>query len=103
MAQNGGKREGAGKPKGYRAPHTLEAQESRKRLITRVTARADELIDKLFEKALEDKGDTIAIKELLDRAYGKPQQSMEVTNPDGNLKTIIIQKANENINDKSTA
>jgi hypothetical protein len=78
MAQ-GGKRAGAGKPKGYKAPHTLEASVAKARMVERISARTDELIDKLFEKALSENGDTVAIKELLDRGYGKPQQSTDVT------------------------
>jgi hypothetical protein len=102
MAQ-GGKRAGAGKPKGYKAPHTLEASVARARMVERISARTDELVDKLFERALDEKGDTVAIKELLDRGYGKPQQAMELSNPDGSLKTIIIQKANGHSNDKPTS
>lgn len=43
------------------------------------------------KKALE--GDMVAIKNIEDRVMGKPQQKTELTNPDGNLKTIIIQKS----------
>ena len=70
----GGKREGAGKPKGYKAPHTLEASAAKKRIIELVSARVDELTSKLFELAFSEKGDIGAIKELLDRAFGKPMQ-----------------------------
>lgn len=36
--------------------------------------------------------DNRALKDLLDRTHGKAKESVEVTNPDGNLKTIIINK-----------
>lgn len=102
MAQRGGKREGAGKPKGYKAPHTLETSVAKQRMVERISARTDELIDKLFDRALSDQGDTPAIKELLDRGYGKPAQSVDMK-LDGSLKTIIIQKSNGNSNNQPTA
>lgn len=34
-----------------------------------------------------------AIQMLLDRALGKAKETVELSNPDGNLKTIIINKA----------
>lgn len=103
MAQHGGKRPGAGKPKGYKAPHTLETSVSKQRMVERISARTDELIDKLFDRALSEQGDTVAIKELLDRGYGKPQQSVDMSNKDGSLKTIIIQKSNGHIDNKSSS
>lgn len=33
-----------------------------------------------------------AVQMLLDRAFGKPKESIEHSNPDGNLKTIIVNK-----------
>lgn len=35
-----------------------------------------------------------AIDSLQDRTFGRSTQSVEVSNPDGSLKTVIIQKAN---------
>lgn len=40
-----------------------------------------------------ERPDHRAVQMLLDRALGKSKESLEVTNPDGNLKTIIINKA----------
>lgn len=97
---NGGKRPGAGRKV---ASHTIEASVAKQRMIERISARTDELVDKLFDKALEEKGDTMAIKELLDRGYGKPQQSVDMSNKDGSLKTIIIQKDNGNSNNQPTS
>lgn len=68
MAQ-GGARVGAGKPKGYKAPHTLEASIQRQKLIEMYSQNAEEIHAALIKKAKE--GDMVAIKEVLDRAHGK--------------------------------
>lgn len=66
------------------ASHTLEAAKGRERIVELVTARTDELVGWLFKKAyqVDDKGkeiiDPIAIKELLDRGYGKAAQSIDL-------------------------
>ncbi len=78
----GGKREGAGRKKGHKASHTIEAEAAKARIIARVSQRVDELVDMLFEKAIDSK-DVSAIKELLDRAFGRPMQAVEMSNPDG--------------------
>lgn len=39
------------------------------------------------------KGDKSAREWLADRAFGKATNAVEISNPDGSLKTIIIQKA----------
>lgn len=36
--------------------------------------------------------DNRALEALFNRTHGKPQESLAVTNPDGNLKTIIVNK-----------
>ncbi len=41
-----------------------------------------------------EKPDFRAVQMLLDRALGKSKESIELSNPDGNLKTIIINKHN---------
>ncbi len=78
---SGGKRAGAGKPKGYKAPHTLEASTLRQNLIAKYAGRAEEVNDALILKAVQ--GDVPAIKELHDRVYGKANQYLEVTGKDG--------------------
>lgn len=71
----GGRRPGAGRKV---ASHTLEASAAKKRIIELVSARVDDLFAELLRQALPDegKGDIVAIKELLDRAYGKPSQAI---------------------------
>ncbi len=75
MSTHGGKRKGAGKPKGAKASHTLEAQELKKRLIERFQGDADDIYKALIDKAKT--GDIQAIKELLDRVWGKSPQQID--------------------------
>jgi hypothetical protein len=72
---HGGKREGAGKKKGSKASHTLQAQELKKKLIESFGAEADEIYKALITKAKT--GDIPAIKEVLDRVWGKAPQQID--------------------------
>jgi len=73
----GGRQPGAGRPKGAVAKSTLEALESKKLLVEMFHKNAKPIFNVLIEKAME--GDMQAVRELLDRVYGKAQQSMDVT------------------------
>lgn len=72
-----GKKTG-GKTKGYKAPHTLEAQELKKNLIAQYAASATEINKALIDKAKT--GDVAAIRELHERAWGKANESIDITN-----------------------
>lgn len=76
MAQNGGARPGAGRPKGRVAKSTLIALETRNKLIEMYKVAAEQINLVLIEKAL--KGDIMAIKELHERAWGKAYQAGEL-------------------------
>jgi hypothetical protein len=78
---NGGKRPGAGRPKGTIAGHTLLAQEMKKALIERAAEEWGPIIDALIHNAKH--GDTYATRELLDRIFGKASQGVELTGKDG--------------------
>lgn len=78
---NGGKRPGSGRKKGQLAGHTLETQQQRIKAIAMVDARLEEIFAPQIEKAI--KGDTSAFTAVLDRAWGKPLQSTEITGKDG--------------------
>lgn len=57
----------------------------------------------LIEKA--KKGDVRAAQVILDRAYGKPKESIEYSNPDGTLKpktTIIFSDGSKRDSDNYT-
>lgn len=101
---HGGKRAGAGKPKGRKAPHTLDAAAGKARMIELINKRVDDLISWLFQKAYEideqgkTKIDVMAVKELLDRGYGKAAQAVDVTTKGEQINTsspMVIALAKE--------
>ena len=94
MATRGGKRIGAGKPKGYKASHTLETQETRKKIVEIISERTEELMAAKFALALghtkaitNEAGevrqvytvspDGNAIQYLLNQVIGKPTQTIQ--------------------------
>ncbi len=81
MAGTGGKRIGAGRPKGRKNDTTLEAEAGRLALIKAYMDNIGPLNDSLIEKALE--GDVPAHKEIRDRVHGKSAQAVEMTGKDG--------------------
>ena len=83
---HGGFREGAGRKKGSKATHTLQAEQARAMLIQAYLDNIKPINEALIKKATE--GDIQAIKEIHDRVYGKAPQSL--TGPDGKELTIII-------------
>lgn len=79
MAGYGGKRIGAGRKKGSKATHTLEAEKAKEELIREYIKNIKPINEALIEKAKA--GDIQAIKELHDRVYGRPNQS--ISGPNG--------------------
>lgn len=73
MARSGTNHKG-GRPKGSLAPSTLKAIETKAAFVAEVERNLRPIIDALMEKATS--GDVTAIKELLDRAWGKPTQTI---------------------------
>lgn len=78
---HGGARPGAGKKKGSKASHTIEAQEAKKLMIASFLERQKEVDNALLEKAVT--GDVPAIKEVYDRVYGKAVNPVEMSGKDG--------------------
>jgi len=74
---NGGKRPGAGRKKGYKSPGTLE----RLKGIAYIQKRVEEELEPIITKAIEQAkaGDVASRKDLMDRAYGKPKETVELT------------------------
>lgn len=93
---NGGKRAGAGRPLGSKAPHTIQSEALRKYLIDRVISEQEPIITALIEKAKT--GDVPAAKELLERSIGRVKEQVEHTGDFG-LQTILadIMKRNKSI------
>ena len=65
-----------GRPKGSKASHTLDAERAKEYIVKRVTAELEPIITKQIEQAKI--GDGIARRDLLDRAYGKPKETVEL-------------------------
>jgi hypothetical protein len=81
----GGYRPNAGRKKGY---STIEAEKARE-LIVRTLAESLEPIVKSLIK-LAKKGDIHAVKELFDRAYGRPPQAQEYIEDSRQIPSNII-------------
>ena len=94
MATRGGKRIGAGKPKGHKASHTIETQETRKKIVQMISERTEELMSaKLalalgYTKAITNEAGDIrqvytvspdgnAIQYLLNQVIGKPRETIQ--------------------------
>lgn len=93
----GGKREGAGRKKGFAA---LEAEKQRHFIARKLVKEVGPIVTKAIE--LAKLGDRYSRDWLFDRAYGKASQLLEVSDPDGTLKTVIVQKYGADSNNKST-
>lgn len=70
---HGGKRNGAGRPKGFSAK---TAEEGRAYILRRVQEELEPIITKQIEQAKD--GDVASRKDLMDRAYGRPKETVEV-------------------------
>ena len=81
----GGYRPGAGRKKGSKATHTLEAEEAKKLIIKKVIESLEPILKALIKKAKQ--GDISASKELFERAFGKVPSAIEL--PDGNGSILI--------------
>jgi hypothetical protein len=72
----GGARPGAGRPKGSKGGNTLEAEAAKAYIAQRVSEELEPIVTKAIEQAKA--GDPTARKELFDRAYGRPKETVEV-------------------------
>jgi|SRR6185436_4736730 len=87
---HGGNRSGAGRPKGGRASHTLEAQAFREYLIQEVVKNKEAIVASLIEQAKA--GKIPAAKELLDKVLGKTLDLHELQETEINER---LRQANE--------
>lgn len=74
---NGGARPGAGRKAGGMNAKTVERLAVKQAFIDRVYQHADELFE--LQMANARKGDGKAIESLLDRAFGKSQENLDLT------------------------
>lgn len=84
MARAGNNHKG-GRPKGSVGANTLRAQKIREYILKQIEKELAPMIAAMINKV--KKGDTLAFKELLDRAMGKATESIDVTS---NGQTIVI-------------
>ena len=73
MDSRGGKRIGAGRKRGYAS---LEHEKARDMLAIKLAKEFGPIADKAIEQAKN--GDSDARKWLMDRAYGRPKESMDM-------------------------
>lgn len=91
IARENGKK--GGRPKGTIAKSTKDAIAGRQKMVELINARVEELVNWLFAKShqVDENGrpmiDVSAIKELLDRGYGKAAQSVDVTSKGEQITT----------------
>lgn len=90
----GGKREGAGRPKGLRNKRTEKVKE----IIDRVVD-FDVVFKKMYELATGPKPDAYAAKLLLEYGFGKPNQSIDITSGDKEIQPVITMMVNGDIVD----
>ena len=74
MAQ-GGARPGAGRKKGHKASHTVQAEKAREYFIARVVAELEPLLTKQIE--LAKAGDAQMLRYLTDQVVGKAKETHE--------------------------
>ncbi len=77
----GGARPGAGRPKGGKDKGTIERDAALRLFRLKIARKAGELFKAQFALAMA--GDNRAIESLLDRAFGKATQALEMSGPDG--------------------
>lgn len=80
---HGGKREGAGRPKGAKSAATREHKATLSELAREHTDTALSALVQIATQGESESARVAAANALLDRAYGKPTQSTEISGPDG--------------------
>jgi hypothetical protein len=85
----GGKREGAGRPKGTPNKVTKELGESARLYTTKALGT---LVKLMLSKKSSDMARIAAAKEILDRGYGKAKQSVEHSGDGLSINLVIPEK-----------
>ena len=75
MARAGTNHKG-GRPKGSKSGRTIKADQAREYIIEQVTSELQPIISKAIQQAKE--GDQTGRRDLLDRAYCRPKETMEI-------------------------
>ena len=82
----GGKRPGAGRPKGRKNAATLEIEAAAKALAGDALAA----LRQVAQKGKSESARVMAAGALLDRGYGRPRQSVEHSGSDGQPLSISV-------------
>ena len=90
----GGKRPGAGRPKGSKDPNTLRAELFRSALIDKAIEEQEALFKALFRQA--KLGNVPALKELFERVMGKAPQPFQDDQGNAILPFTLIVKQQGN-------
>jgi hypothetical protein len=83
MAQRGGKRPGAGRPKGALSRATKEQKATLEELARAHTDTALLVLVEVAQSSESDAARVSAANAILDRGYGKPKQGLEHSGPEG--------------------
>ena len=75
-----------GRTKGSKGSRAISSDKAREYITKRVTAELEPIMNVAIEQAKA--GDTTSRRDLLDRAYGRPRETMEISGRDG--KPLII-------------
>lgn len=81
----GGKREGAGRPKGSRSAATKDEIANLSEMAKMHSPDALEALVKIAKDGESEAARVSAANSILDRAYGKPQQAVDHTSSDGTM------------------
>lgn len=100
MTERGGKRAGAGRPKGAKDKLTREAGATIGELARRHTAAALKTLVEVATQGDSDAARVSAANAILDRGYGKASQPLEHTGKDGISLADEAVNAAERIRDK---
>jgi len=85
---HGGKREGAGRPKGV-------ISEAKRQIADMAKEHGPTALQTLVDIATTGEGESARVaasNAILDRAYGRPLQSMDVSNSDRTFQTVDVSK-----------
>lgn len=88
--QRGGKREGAGRPKGRKDRATLAEIVNLETEARRYSVIAIEALLDVAEKGESESARVNAASALLDRGYGRPRQAIEHSGTDGSPLAISV-------------
>lgn len=92
----GGKRAGAGRPKGSRSAANKEQIANISELARMHTSVALSALVHVASKGESESARVSAASALLDRAWGKPQQALELTGKDGGpIQTVDATKLSD--------